>query len=227
MLFRSVAAGSLPFTEPTGFVAGNDCHNPINTPASAVVPGVIYDMACYANGRVLNPYRAAAGYGIWFFVNTTGLTGSYSFTTRTDATNFDNYQLFFDECPTTCEDGPSGYTTFITANDDSGSGPAGQPECGDGSLCSEYTFDLTATPRNGVYVLLSFYSSSVPYNGELHVSSFQVLPLGSTPSNILPFPSQVCDPRITVPPPPAPPASSSPPAGSDADSDSAAVFSLF
>ena len=222
-----VAYGNLPFTAANGFVTGNDCHNAIPVPASAVVPGVVYDMACYLNGRVQNPYQSAAGYGIWFFVNTTGLTGTYSFTTRTAATNFDNYQLFFDQCPTACDDYPSGYTTYITSDDDSGSGPSdgSQPDCGDGGLCSEYQFDFATTPRAGVYVLLSFYSSSVPYNGELHVSSFQVVPLGTTPSNILPFPSQVCDPRITVPPPPAPPATSAP--ANSGDSNSADSFALF
>jgi hypothetical protein len=194
-----VAAGTLPFTISTGFVAGNDCRAAIPVTPGAL--GNIYDMACYLNGRVTNAYASPRGYGIWFSVNTTLLTGSYSFTTRTAATNFDNYILVFSECPTQCLNAPYNFDPYITGIDDS-SGPSGgnQPDCSasSNSYCSQWTNDFTTNPYANIYILVSFYSSSVPYNGELHTNSFQVIPVADTPLNTpLGRPVQVCDPRLT------------------------------
>lgn len=223
-----VAAGNLPFTAANGFTPGWDCNNAIPVPPSAVVPGNVYDMACYTYSRVLAGSNSGLGYGVWFHVNTTGVTGTWSFTTRTEETNFDNYLEFYSACPTTCDDLPSGYDTYINGRDDNDY--PSEPNCGASSngYCSAYQFDLTATPRDNIYVVMKFLSSPTPgASTPLYTSSFQVIPDGTNTFNGVPFPTQVCDPRITVPAPPAAPASSA--AGSDADagSDSGSLLSLF
>jgi hypothetical protein len=207
-----VATGNLPFTAPGGFVAGNACANAIEVTPGAL--GLVYDLSCYSNSRVSNAYSSPRGYGVWFKVNTTGLTGTWSFTTRTVATNFDNYLLFYDACPTSCPtDASYYYDPFITSNDDSS--PSSQPNCDVGGLCAQKAFDLGAPTTGSVstttyseytrpelYVLVSFYDGSVATNGDLHVSSFQVIVDGTLPQNANPLnlPQQICDPRITVPP---------------------------
>ena len=147
-------------------------------------PANFYDMSCFLDARVTVPgasgYCGGEGYGIWFYVNTTGLTGLWDVTTRTVFTIFDNELTVYSQCPTYC--GQS-YTddAFMICEDDVGNAEpttswvTTHPDnCSASSTryCARVTLDLSAQPRTGIYVVVNFYSTPATPGLETNTFAF-------------------------------------------------------